>query len=409
MTNSNKLADALDCFWNAALDGVRRHDDATANAVMSGMVQGFAAVAARLREHDAQPAQEFLPAEDQPPLAGIAGCRPLERAPQPAPAPVQVDDGWLRMTRAARDIQARHLDNHQGDVYHAMQSLVAKYGAPRTGPMIQERSAHPPAPAADGAGELPHAVRFFAADENNSEYEVFDSVDLARAAAQRMLDSASDDAADYGWTDEPPAIYYGIVLGACVESYRGPAPEGSDFSEIVNYRLADIGETERAAIAALRQPSVIDDELIEEAVNCAWHVAGTTLHSREDIKAAVKAIYPMFAGKVIIAAPALPEVSDGPLTGKYADVLVPFVGMMETELHANSGKGDRPGWLSMSKAVGMLEIYYHAAKLQKAVKDDELPKIREYAADVANMAMMLLDICGGLEPYRASLRGEVTS
>ncbi len=54
----------------------------------------------------------------------------------------------------------------------------------------------------------------------------------------------------------------------------------------------------------------VTDELIDEAVNCAWHVAGTTMHSREDIKAAVKAIYPLFVGKVIIAAPALQEVSE---------------------------------------------------------------------------------------------------
>lgn len=45
------LADSLECFWNAALGATHPYDDATANAVMSGMVQGFAAVAFRLREH----------------------------------------------------------------------------------------------------------------------------------------------------------------------------------------------------------------------------------------------------------------------------------------------------------------------------------------------------------------------
>ncbi|WFC43225.1 hypothetical protein [Pseudoxanthomonas sp. SE1] len=86
----------------------------------------------------------------------------------------------------------------------------------------------------------------------------------------------------------------------------------------------------------------------------------------------------------------------GPLTGKYADVLRPFLRAMESELHANAGKGDRQGWLTMSPEFALLEIYYHLAKLQKAVRDDNGPGIREYAADVANMAMMLLDICGGL-------------
>ncbi len=89
-------------------------------------------------------------------------------------------------------------------------------------------------------------------------------------------------------------------------------------------------------------------------------------------------------------------VADGPLSGKYGDVLRPFVIQMERELHANAGKGDRPGWLKMSPEVALLEIYYHLAKLQKAVKDNNGPGIQEYAADVANMSMMLLDICGGL-------------
>lgn len=150
----------------------------------------------------------------------------LAARPQPAPAPVQAD-------------RVAIVDDPKVVLSAAFER--------------ERRVVQPLAPAADGAGELPHAVRFFAADENNSEYEVFDSADLARAVAQRMLDSASDDAAEDGWIDEPPSIYYGIVLGACVESYRGPAPEGSDFSEIVNYRLTDIGEMERAAIAALQQ------------------------------------------------------------------------------------------------------------------------------------------------------------
>lgn len=81
---------------------------------------------------------------------------------------------------------------------------------------------------------------------------------------------------------------------------------------------------------------------------------------------------------------------------KYDEVLKPFVSLMERELHANSGKGDRPGWLSMSAYDCMLEIYYHAAKLQKAIKDGNGDGIAEYSADVANMAMMVSDICGAI-------------
>jgi hypothetical protein len=88
-----------------------------------------------------------------------------------------------------------------------------------------------------------------------------------------------------------------------------------------------------------------------------------------------------------------------PLSGqieKYDDVLLPFLAMMRAELHANSGKGDRPGWLAMDKKTSLLEIFYHLSKLQKAVKDDNQDGIREYSADVANMSMMLADICGVL-------------
>lgn len=83
-----------------------------------------------------------------------------------------------------------------------------------------------------------------------------------------------------------------------------------------------------------------------------------------------------------------------PASWKYDLTLKPFVAMMEDELHANAGKGDRPGWLAMSREEVLLEIYYHLAKLQKAVRNDDANGIREYAADVANMSMMAVDICG---------------
>lgn len=91
----------------------------------------------------------------------------------------------------------------------------------------------------------------------------------------------------------------------------------------------------------------------------------------------------------------LPAVVQEPQ--KYDDVLVPFLSLMRRELHANSGKGDRPGWLSMDANTALLEVYYHLAKLQKAVRNNDGPGIQEYAADVANMAMMVLDVCGGIE------------
>ncbi|WP_443190963.1 hypothetical protein [Pseudomonas indica] len=85
-----------------------------------------------------------------------------------------------------------------------------------------------------------------------------------------------------------------------------------------------------------------------------------------------------------------------PQPQKYDDVLMPFLAMMRAELHANAGKGDRPGWLQMDVKDALLEIFYHMGKLQKAAKKGDIGGIREYSADVANMAMMLADVCGVL-------------
>lgn len=81
---------------------------------------------------------------------------------------------------------------------------------------------------------------------------------------------------------------------------------------------------------------------------------------------------------------------------KYDDTLLPFLELMRAELHANTAKGDRPGWLTMSPEKGLLEIYWHTAKLSAAVKNKNTPAIKEHAADVANMSMMLLDVCVGI-------------
>lgn len=81
---------------------------------------------------------------------------------------------------------------------------------------------------------------FFAADPALGEFNNHPTLDAARADARKMLDYASDDAADSGWADDPPQICYGVVLGHCVEvtDSRRPAPKGSDFTELVEFELA---------------------------------------------------------------------------------------------------------------------------------------------------------------------------
>lgn len=87
-------------------------------------------------------------------------------------------------------------------------------------------------------------------------------------------------------------------------------------------------------------------------------------------------------------------ISDSP----YSEVLMEFLKTMDAELQANSDKGGREGWLSMSREKSILEIHHHVAKLQKAVKDNDHNRIIEHSADVANMAMMCADVCGVIQP-----------
>lgn len=90
------------------------------------------------------------------------------------------------------------------------------------------------------------------------------------------------------------------------------------------------------------------------------------------------------------------DLLDAEQAGKYDDVLRPFVALMERELHANSDKGDRPGWLTMTPEEAMLEVWYHVSKLQRAALKGAVEEVAEHAADVANMAMMVLDVRGGI-------------
>lgn len=96
-------------------------------------------------------------------------------------------------------------------------------------------------------------------------------------------------------------------------------------------------------------------------------------------------------------------------------VLGAFVERMQRELAANGGKGDRPGWTRDTPRDLLAEIQHHYVKLHTVVvefdrEEQGLPSrpvpwgatmatrhlIAEFAADVANMAMMLADRCGAL-------------
>jgi len=62
-----------------------------------------------------------------------------------------------------------------------------------------------------------------------------------------------------------------------------------------------------------------------------------------------------------------------------------FTQRMEEELVTNSHKGDWVVWHPEPKDW-LWEMSHHQAKLQKAIADKNYELIREYSADVANLA-----------------------
>lgn len=72
-----------------------------------------------------------------------------------------------------------------------------------------------------------------------------------------------------------------------------------------------------------------------------------------------------------------------------------FVAAMKHEIAANEWKG---GWSEDTPGHRVWEVLYHALKLGLAVMGDEDPiLIREFAADVANEAMLTADVAGALK------------
>lgn len=71
-----------------------------------------------------------------------------------------------------------------------------------------------------------------------------------------------------------------------------------------------------------------------------------------------------------------------------------FSTWMHTELDANWRKGPPRSWRRESVAWGLSEVRAHVEKLQRAVERGGPSDVREHAADVANCALMLADICG---------------
>lgn len=79
-----------------------------------------------------------------------------------------------------------------------------------------------------------------------------------------------------------------------------------------------------------------------------------------------------------------------------------FAGMMAEELLRNAHKGGREHWRGAPPRQLAGEVFWHAAKLAVAMKEGQLDRIAEYAADTANACMMIVDAHGLLcVPIRA--------
>jgi len=59
-------------------------------------------------------------------------------------------------------------------------------------------------------------------------------------------------------------------------------------------------------------------------------------------------------------------------------------------------------------AESLLELYLQVAKLHLAVSDNDRLKIFEHSVELSNMAMMLLDVCVGIETVAAVPKTEMT-
>ncbi|KZC32621.1 MULTISPECIES: hypothetical protein [unclassified Rhodanobacter] len=137
------------------------------------------------------------------------------------------------------------------------------------------------------------AEGYFAADPADGEFTRRNTLEEAVADAERMLAYAQDAASEDGWADESPQICYGIVLGGCVEreGSRRPAPAESEFTELVDYRLATpafkkntkcdpsyLCESALAALIEAVDPAIDSGDIIADA-----HTAAASVRARHGV------------------------------------------------------------------------------------------------------------------------------
>lgn len=150
--------------------------------------------------------------------------------------------GWEEMTRTARQMQMSYVDNHQGDVYHAMQALVVKKGLDPSGPMFQPIASTAPAEANDPAPAMPNGVEGLVAlwrqqEDNGEERTEFDKgYEQASGECAEALEAAlrAADNRDAAGVDSDEDAYVidrmGKLLAEIAVIVNGPEPAATRWS-----------------------------------------------------------------------------------------------------------------------------------------------------------------------------------
>lgn len=79
------------------------------------------------------------------------------------------------------------------------------------------------------------------------------------------------------------------------------------------------------------------------------------------------------------------------LAGNAPGEILKYAVLMQRELKSNEWKNAQEHWTMTDARVHVGQLYYHVGKLHHALLSDEAQDVVEYAADVGNVAMMVLD------------------
>lgn len=79
----------------------------------------------------------------------------------------------------------------------------------------------------------------------------------------------------------------------------------------------------------------------------------------------------------------------------------PFTMQMAAEIEDNAYKGNWEEWIP-TKEEWLWEMQHHQAKLQNAIADKDIDLIREYSADVGNLAEKSFSVFGHITEVSSS-------